>query len=902
MFKKLLFIVIAVLALFISVAFIAAQLYKKDIHALVQKEANNSLNAQCSFQDVSIGFIRSFPKMNIEIENILIIGNDSFLLDTLANIKSLHVQVSPFAYLFDKEVKIEQLVFNNANLHLKVLASGAYNWDIIKADTTKKEKIDTAKLKLELKKYELMNSTIIYTDALRGLTTTLFNVNHEGKGDFTQDVFSLTTNTEVEKLSLNYLGKTYLSEVKGKLKAPLSINFTKMEFAFRNNDLLLNELPIHFDAWIAMPDTSIDMDIKFNALKSPLKDFLSLVPILYKNSFEDLKADGKFALNGYMKGRMDGASMPSFGLGLSVENGAFKYSKIPAGIKQLSLQLNIDNKDGVVDHTIINLSQFQMKLNNKQVLAQFLLSDPKSSPYVKALIKGNIDLGELLKIIPQKNIKLSGNIAANIEMDGRVNALKQGKGNAKGNFTITNFAYTNNELKNTITLSNAAALITPKYLVLNNASGHYGNSDFNASGKLENYLMYFLKNETITGDLNVQSNLIDLNELMKLSDTSASTSKDDFTLPKNIRFNFNANISKILYKDLVLSNAKGGIIFADQTVSFNPLQFNLLEAAFKANGNFVKKDEQAATTKIDFNINNLSVNKAYKNFSIVQKYLPIAAEAQGIMNIQFTYESALTNAFSPNLKTVNAKGQMDIVNVDLKGSETINKMADLLKFTQFNTLEIKPVNLSFTIVDGRFAIKPFNVNTNFTNFLVAGSNGLDQTINYTVDMSLPQKTVAAVNVGELNKELAKVIPNINLGNITNVVKPQIYITGNVLNPQIKLGVKTSLGTDAAVSNPVGEQVKDVVNVEIKKQVNTKLDEAKKRADAIMQEAQLFADRIRKEAYEKADKMVADTKNPFAQIAVSKIAEKLKSEADKKAAKILADANTKAQAIIDSARQ
>lgn len=902
MFKKLLLIVIGVFILFVGAALLASQLYKKDMYLLVQKEANKALNAKFSFQDVSLGFISSFPKMNIEIEEILIVGIDTFSKDTLANIKTLNVQISPFAYLFDKEVKIEHLNLDNAQLNLKVLANGSYNWDIVKPATTKKEAADTAKLKMELKSYALTNSTIKYTDELRGLTTKLLKVNHEGAGDFTQDVFTLTTTTDVEKLDLSYLGKTYLSEVKAKLNAPLSMNFTKMEFAFKNNDLLLNDLPIHFDAWIAMPDTSIDMDIKFNALKSPLKHFLSLVPILYKNSFDDLKADGKFVLDGYMKGRMDGASMPSFGIGLVVENGAFKYAKIPAGVKGLGLKLNIDNKDGVLDHTVVNLSQFQMQLNKQLFRGALLVKNPKSSPYVKAMINGGVDLGELLKIIPQKNISLSGNIAANINIDGSVSDLKQGKGYAKGNFIINNLAYTNKDLNNTIKLKNAAATITPKLLVLNTFSGNFGNSDFSATGNLENYLMYFLKNETISGKLNLQSSQIDLNELMKLSDTASATSKDDLKLPQHIRFTFNANIAKILYKDLILNNASGGIIFENQIVSFNALKFNLLDAPFIVNGNFVKKDNQAASTSLAFSIKDLSIAKAYKHFSIVQKYIPLAAAAQGLMSVNLTYSSDLTNAFSPDLKTVNAQGQMDIVNINLNGSETINKMAGLLKYTQLKTLEIKPVNFSFTILNGRFAIKPFNVNTNFTNFMVAGSNGLDQTINYTVDMTLPQKTATAVNLSELNKELAKLIPNINVGNITKVLKPQLLITGNVLSPQVKLGIKTGLVNGVAEEKTAAAQLEEVVNVEVKKQINTKLDDAKKEADAIMQQAQVLADRIKKEAYEKADKLVADTKNPFAQIAVSKIANKLKEEANKKADKILEDANLKAQAIIDSAKQ
>jgi vacuolar-type H+-ATPase subunit H len=877
MIKKVLLAIMGVFTLFLLTALIISTVYKKEVNAYIMETANKKLNAQFSFENASIGFIKSFPLLAIDVENIKVVGKNVFAKDTLASIPNLSVQINLMKYIFDHQVEIEKVKITRANIHLLVLKDGKENWNIVKQDST--IKADTTQIQIALKKYELIESNITYSDDMRGFKTEVNNITHSGKGDFSKNIFTLETSTHAEQLSLSYLGKTYLSDVKTSLVAPIQMNFDKMEFAFKNNDLVLNELPIHFDASFAMPDSNIDMDISFSAATSPLKDFLSLVPILYQNSFKELSASGNFTLSGYMKGRMNDSQMPGFGMALKVENGAFKYEKIPAGIKHLYVDFLLDNKDGIVDHSTIQINKLQLELNNQLLQANMLVRNPSSNPYIKAKAKGNLDLGALLKIIPQKDLQLAGKIKADIELEGDVDALKKGKGFAKGNFEITQMSYLNKKIEKQVLIPEASFSITPQKLIVTTFSSKFGNSDIKATGSLENYLMYFLKNETVYGKLNMNSKLIDLNELLSLSNAADKSNSNNFELPKNIHFTTQAAIEKIIFKDFTISNASGGVAFADQQVNFNNLKFNLIDAAFNMKGVFSKKENQSPSSNIDFTIQNLSINKAYKNFSIVQKYASIAEAAQGDMNVNMHFDGHLKNDMSPDLSSVNSDGDMYINDLNLNGSPTVNKMVDLIKWAQFKNLDIKPVHLSYKIQQGRFIVNPFDIVTNITKINIKGSNGLDQSIDYTVAMDLPKQKLEPK--GELNNTLNK---------LSQQLKVKILVRGKMQNPSLQIGTEE-----------IAQQAKEIVKEEIKKQVNTQLEEAQKQADAIIQEASITSARIRQEAYAKADQMIAETKNPFAQMGVKLVADKLKKEADKKADKIIEDAKLKAQELINNAK-
>ncbi|MFL0160770.1 AsmA-like C-terminal region-containing protein [Aquirufa salirivi] len=910
MLKKVLYSLLGIILFFIFAAMGISMMYKNEIKDLITKTANEKLQAHFKFEDASISLLRHFPSLSIEVENSSIIGKNEFKNDTLALIPKLTIQIAPLAYLLDNNMEIQEVILEQAQFNLIILPSGQMNWDIYQAPhSDSPQEKSNQNMRISLDHYQLIDSKIRYNDQMRGFATQLIQLNHEGSGDFSKDIFTLNTNTEVEKLSLEFLGKTYLSEVKGKLEAPIEMNFAKMEFAFKNNDLYLNELPIHFDAWVAMPDTSIDMDIKFHALKSPLKDFLSLVPLLYQNSFQELQASGDFALSGYAKGKMNGRSMPGFGMDLRISKGSFSYAKVPVGVKQMELDLQIDNPDGVPDHTLIDLKKFQLYMNNQPIQANLFLKTPLSNPYLKASLKGVLNLGEIAKIIPQKNTQMSGTLQSDVQLDGYVQDFKQAKGKANGYFNARQIQYSNSETQQKINIKNAAATINPKSLIISTLEGNVANTEFSASGSLQNYVLYFLKNDKITGNLTLKSPLVDLNQLLSRngnatldsrSSTTASTAAADLQIPKNIDFTLQSSIDKLLFKDLIISQAKGEIHLADQVISMDDLSFQLANASWKSTGTFSKKDHQNASVNWAFNIQDLNIQEAHKYFSLVQKFAPIAAVAQGKVDVDFSYSGNLEADLSPNLMSTTAVGNMDLIDFNLKNSTSFNQLVSLTQWNQLKNLALKPTHLNFQIKQGRLQFKPFEVQTNLTKFQVNGSNGLDQSLEYTILTDIPAKTLQSGVAASLNQQLAKLNPNLNLEKIQQALKMQIMVSGTVQKPQFKVNVINA--QDVNGNKPVTTQAKELVKQEAKQQINKQLDEAKAKAEAMKKEAEMLSQKLRQEAYANADRLVEEAKNPFAKIAAQKIAERLKKEADRKADALLEDADKKAQELIEKARQ
>ncbi len=223
--KKVLKITGIVLLIIIILTIALPFIFKNQILQKVKQEINNNLNAKVDFKDYGLSLLRSFPDFSLELDGLTIVGIDEFAQDTLANIEQIYVSIDLFSVFKGDNYKIKTIKLEKPNLLLKVLKGGKANWDIYKteevtvtdadtiipvptADTTKKHSL----FKLYLHKLTINNANIIYYDEDLNFKTSIKNLNHTLKGDFTADFTSLITKTDIASIDLSYEAIKYLNK------------------------------------------------------------------------------------------------------------------------------------------------------------------------------------------------------------------------------------------------------------------------------------------------------------------------------------------------------------------------------------------------------------------------------------------------------------------------------------------------------------------------------------------------------------------------------------------------------------------------------------------------------------------------------------------------------------------
>ena len=702
MLKKILIAFLILVLLLIAAAIVIPILYKDKIVAKAKEGINKSVNAKVNFSGADLTIIKSFPNITFCMDNFCITGINEFDGDTLAYIKSLEVKLNLFDVMNGSQLKIKSVSLQQPFIDVMVLKNGKANYDIMKEDTTTASSSSSSDVKLDLQSYSLSNARIIYDDQSIGFKMRLENLDHSGSGDFTQDFFTLITKTTIEKTNVWYGGVKYLSDAKSSLDATMNIDMKNSKYTFKQNELVVNELPLTFDGWLAMPHDDIEMDLKWAIKKSDFKYLVALIPGAYTKDFKNLKSSGKIALDGFVKGTYGENKMPAFAVNMKVDNGMFKYPSLPSAVNNVNVEIHVTNPDGVTDHTVIDLKKMHVELGSDPFDARLHVTTPVSDANIDGAVTGTVNLANIKNFIPQESgTELNGIVKADVSMKGRYSSIEKKQYqdfNAAGTISLSNMSYKTSDYPE-ITISNLLLTFNPKNVTLNQLEAKMGKSDFNASGSIDNLLGYYFKDELLKGNFTLNSSLLDLNELMSGSATTASppdTAKlTVLEIPSNIDFTMNSAVGKIFYDNLILQNLKGTVQIHDQTVDLSNLFFNMLNGSVDMSGTYATKNPKKPTFDFNFGLNNFDIQQSFKTFNTVKKMAPIAEQCSGSYSSTIKMNGLLDEHMQPVMNTLTGYGKLTSKNIQINNFEPLNELASALKMDQYKKLDVQDVNLSF---------------------------------------------------------------------------------------------------------------------------------------------------------------------------------------------------------------
>ena len=906
--KKTLKITGITLAVLFAALLILPFAFKGKIVSAVQTAANKNLKATVSFNpDLSLSLIRNFPNLSLGIDDLKIVGKDSFANDTLINAPHLRLVVDLASVFGGGEIVIRKIHLQDARANIIFLNSGAANFDIAMADTTATEKPTTdssAAMSLSIKELNIENTRIHYIDYSMDFELTTEGTNLNSSGDFADALFTLENEIGIDQLTMNFGGMTLLSKAKIKGNTNINMDMNQMKFGFADNEFKINDLPLKAKGWIKMGETDMDMDIDVSTPNSDFKSFLSVVPGCYTENFADVKTSGTMGLVFTMKGIMNDLRMPATHVELKIKDAGFQYPAMPANASNIQLNFLLDNTDGNPDNTHVVIAPLSANLGGDKLAVSLDMKTPVSNPYANGQVDVNLHLDRWKQLMPlESGTQVSGEVDAHFNFNGHYSAIAKEQFNdlkAGGALQLKNIAYTSTSTL-PLGIQNLAMTVSPSDFDLTVDQLKYGKSAMDIRGKLQNMLGYYLNDETLKGQLVINSKSIDLNEWMSAmsaneapaakegekSDgkgtegTSAAANTADNTsasesprIPDNLDLMFNMNAGRLIYEDYDLQQATAKAEIKDGILNINPLAASIFGARVEiASMSYTNPIGGKPTVKGGFNILNVNPANLATTLSLVKEYAPIVGRIQGLANIETQMGMQLKPNMDMDLATLTAGGLFNLFSGNLDVPSWMGDAAKQLQWGAGDKMSLKPTKAGFLIENGQFKLKD------------------------SIGVNLPKE--CQMKLGgyvDLSKQL-------HLGGtlMAKGRKLPFTITGDVKNPKLTVGWKGALKEAAA---PVIAQLKDKAFDALNKQVAEILKEAKEKADLMRTNGKETAEKMRTEAKElaakqrsetdkaytfamdkakkEADALVAAAKDPIQKKLAKVAAEKLLKEADKKA--------------------
>lgn len=862
--KKALTIAGVVIVVLIVAMIAIPFLFKDKIKTAVLNAANEKLNATVDIKDFGLNLFSNFPNATLSLNDASVVGAGDFQKDTLLSAKSASVTIDLMS-LFGSEYNISKINLDKASIYTKVLEDGRANWDIMKADSTASASTESeSAFKLNLKKITVNDCSFVYQNDSTNMKVTLNKWNGDLHGDFSAGETTLNTNSTIGEVTFVMDGIPYLNKIQGVADATINANLDKMEFAFKESNLQLNDLKASIDGTFAMVGKDyedMEFDLKLNAPDTQFKDILSLVPAMYTADFKDVKTSGTAKLEAYIKGLMHGDSYPAFDVKIIVNDAMFQYPSLPKAVNNINVDMAINSKGGSLDNMIIDISKFSFNLGGNPFSGSLNVSTPMSDPNLKAQANGTIDLGMIKDVYPlEKGTALNGKMTANLNVAARMSAIEKEQYenvSAAGSLKLSNMIYKSQDMQDVL-INDAGLEFSPRYVNLSSLNLKIGKNDLSATGRLENFIAYALKDQTLKGQLNIKSNYLNANDFISSetagTEETASSSTEDIIIPKNIDFVLNAALNQIVYGKMNITNMVGNMTVKNGVLALNNVGANALGGSCKVSGMYDTSEPKTPKVNFDLALSKVSFAETFKSVESVQKFAPIFEKLGGTYSMNFKFNTSLGETIMQTLASLTGSGALQTNDVKIEGVEALTALSSSLKTDALKSFSTKDLNLPFTINNGKLNTKPFNVNFGNGGVMkLEGATGLDQSIDYKGTVTLPKS---------LTNHYVSSVP--------------ITIGGTFTSPKI------GIDTKALVAGAASSAVNELLGGEKGADVSAKASEEKaKQIERIRSEADATATKLVTEAEKQSQALEEKAgSNPLAKAAAKAAGKKLVEEAKK----------------------
>lgn len=849
--KKILKVVGVLLILIIAVLIAAPFFLEAKIGDIIKNNVNKNVNATLDFSEANLSLVSSFPNAEVAFKDVVLINKAPFEGDTLFKATNLELTMG-IMQLFKgtgESIAINNIYLDDALVNVVVDKEENANYDIAIASettTTVEEPSTTDGFSFDLQSYEISNSRIYYTDNSTGITFKLDDFQHKGTGDLSLATSELDTHTDAF-ISLEMDSVNYLNKNKIKLDALIGIDLNENKYSFLKNEALLNQLPLVFDGFIKLNETSQEIDLTFKTPSSDFKNFLGVIPEIYSKNIEDVTTTGDFTVNGNFNGIVDETHIPKFHIEIKSDNASFKYPDLPKAVRNVNFDIQLNNKTGITEDTYVDINKASFMIDEDKFNLTSHITELMGNTKVKAHMDGAMNLANISKAYPvpaEYNLKgmLKADITTAFDMQS-VEKEQYEKTSTTGDLSVTNFEYNSDELANPVKFNSARLTFNPKTVTLNNLNGTTGTTDFDATGTINNLLGFMFNDEKVEGNFNLKSNTFALNDFMVAetdnpvetvngeTNSGSTTEEEKIKIPSFLDATINADAKKVIYDNITLSNVTGVLRIKDETATLSNMNAGMFGGNIAFNGDVSTKND-TPTFNMKLDLNKLGIQETFASVDLFKTIAPIAKMLNGKLTSDISLSGNLTDDLLPNLLSLSGDLFADIMTeeVNTESSPVLNSLVSNLNFIDPKQLNLKDLKTSLSFKDGIVTVKPFTLNYKDIQINVDGSHSFDQKLNYKATLQVPAKY--------LGSDVTKLIAKIDDTSLNDLTIPVVANIGGLYNsPQVT--------TD--LTSGVKQLTTKLIEVEKQKLINKGTDKAKDLIGGLISGDKTKTDSVNKDA-------------------------------------------------------
>jgi uncharacterized protein involved in outer membrane biogenesis len=782
---------------------------------------NRSLNVTLEFKDFRLSLIKDFPKASLSLQDVVVTGKGSFSADTLLQLKSLRTSFGLMDLFTPDDLTINEIILDQARLRLLVNAEKQVNWQIFPEGEEDTGTSSEGTFGLQLSKIEINNAYVTYFDETLPMELVLNGIDMVLDGRMYGSETNLKAEGKADQFNLVYDGVSYLSKTRLGISSRLDINYETMNFRFTEGELLVNNLPLDLEGSFSMPTDTIHFDLGFASRASTLGEILALTPPDYESYLKDLTATGNASFNGSFKGFYFEETYPALNVQLKLAGGNARYAGMPEEIKNISADLAVNKPQGSFNKTTMSISDGHFEIRNNPMDFNLQLSNLLEDLRFDGKIAGKLNFDHLKGALPLDSLDIAGLLDVNLALRGNYSAIENKKYemiHTDGAIVLNNFVFNNKDFTQPVYVTAGRLDFAPDKINLRQMDMKIGQSDMALSGLITDYYPYLFSGGTLQGTMQLNSNYLNMNELMQLQAetappaTPASPASQPvppsevsaFEVPKMVNLSVRADVKRALYDRLNISNINGLVTINDGVMDLRGVNMNLLDGELRLAGSYANTVENKPKVDMNIDLVNFDIPTAFQSLKLIRNYLPIAAQSKGRFSTSLNLKGQLSEGMDLMMPSLNGSGLFQSANVQVLNSPVFNKIKSVLNEEKLRDLRIDDFVANFMIENGNLVLKPFETKVAGQQAIFAGRLNVENLIEMQIGFLISRDA--------LSKNIENTLGMLPGQKNIQMIPVGIAISGPVKDPEVKVDL-----SDA--TNLVKQEVKNATKEELQKTIN-----------------------------------------------------------------------------------
>jgi uncharacterized protein involved in outer membrane biogenesis len=825
---KMWIIIAAVPVVLLGGTALALKLYftNERLKSLLIPQIESAAGRQVAVNDISLSI---FPNIALDVRGLTIANKPGFSEKPLLHLERVLIDVK-LRPLFSKRLEVASLYLERPQILLETNADGFTNYSEKRkqGDAPPAPAQETGEVAaVLLSDVRVVNGYIEMIDHKANSKQVYDGVHEQATVDVVpaSKEVRIQSKTAIDNYSYGSVSTPLITDWRINANATIVYDLAKSLATLDNATGVLNAIPFDIKGWIEMNDKPT-MELTMEAKNVNVAQLLNLTPKAYVEKIKGVQGNGEVQAKIVVKGVYDSESqtLPDILGNISTTNASIQYPNIPKPITNINIVAEFVKSKTQQEFHIRKLSA---NLGQNPVVATLSLLS-FDDPSVNATVNAAMNLAEVKDYYPlEAGTTVSGKLKANVTVTGKVNkpdALK-----ASGNMECQGVTIATAGSKNPVRDMNGTIVINNQLLESKRLSMTIGKSDLALGFTVRNWLSMTSDKKDApkaTASASLTSQHLYTADIM--GDESAKpaqragggtppqTAKATMPLP-NVTMDITANIGTLTMQKFVMKDVRGTMTIANGVINMQNLTMKMFDGAIASKGSLNLQNPQRPTFNLNLDLSSLKANEALSSFtSFGQRLL-------GDLNMSIQISGALDDTLGLIPSSLNASGKAGVNNGKLQGVKVNQHIASMLGVPDVAEINFKDWVNAFSIKDGRVNIPDLKIAALGADYMIAGSQGLDGSMDFKMAMLLSEATSAKVSVPGFAGEALNALKEPN-----GRVKLDFLVGGTADNPNVRLDSQ-------ALQARAAEFAKSKLDAEKQKLQQKVEDEVKKKGGDLLKD-------------------------------------------------------------------